>query len=110
MGEILIPLALTLAMECAVALWWGLRRRDLALCALVNLLTNPLVNLVYLCVPSLWVLAGLECAAVAGEWALYRALGERIRRPLCLSLVANAASFFLGSGALWMINISFGGF
>lgn len=96
MKDILLPLVLTLALEIPIALLWGLRKKDLALCVLVNLLTNPLANLLYLYFPEIWVPAVLECAVVAAEWFLYRSFGERIKRPLALSLSANAASFFLG--------------
>ena len=107
MREILPPLLITLALETPVAALWGLRRKDLALCALVNALTNPLVNLLYLLFPSPWALVGLECAAMAAEGALYRSLGERIRRPFALSLAANGASFFLGGILLFFLRLYF---
>lgn len=107
MKEILPPLLITLALEVPVAAIWGLRRKDLALCVLVNLLTNPLVNFLYFVLPSVWALLGLECAAVAVEGALYRTLGEGIRRPLALSLAANGVSFFLGGLILFFLRLYF---
>ena len=91
-----LSLALTLAIEGAAALLWGLRGRDLLLCALVNLLTNPAVVLLHLLFPAPWVTAALELAAVAVEALYYRRYGEHIRRPWVFSLLANGASFGLG--------------
>lgn len=107
MKEILPPLLITLALEVLVAAIWGLRRKDLALCVLVNLLTNPLVNFLYLVLPSVWALLGLECAVVMAEGTLYRTLGEGIRRPLALSLTANGVSFFLGAIILFFLRLYF---
>lgn len=91
-----LSLALTLVIEGAAAALWGLRGRDLLLCALVNLLTNPAVVLLHLLFPSPWVTAVLELAAVAVEALYYRRYGERVRRPWVFSLIANGASFGLG--------------
>lgn len=91
-----LSLALTLAVEGAAAALWGLRGKDLLLCALVNLLTNPAVVLLHLLFPAPWVTAGAELAAVAAEALYYRRYGERIRRPWLFSLVANGCSFGLG--------------
>ena len=97
-----LSLGLTLAFELAFALLWGLRGRDLLLCCLVNLLTNPPVVLLAL----LWRHFGpnppwlpvplLEAGAVLMEGRLYRRDGERVRRPFLFSLCANAFSFVLG--------------
>lgn len=99
-----VSLGLTLAFELPFATLWGLRKRDLTLCALVNLLTNPLVVVctllwrAYVPHPDWPLLAALETAAVVAEGLLYRDLGERIRRPMLFSLCANALSY--GSGLL----------
>jgi len=97
-----VSLALTLAFELAFALLWGLRGRDLLLCCLVNLLTNPPVVLLAL----LWRHFGpnpawlpvplLEAGAVLIEGHFYRWDGERVRRPFLFSLCANAFSCGLG--------------
>ncbi|HWS43613.1 MAG TPA: hypothetical protein VN421_11055 [Pseudoflavonifractor sp.] len=107
MKDILPPLLVTLALEVPVAALWGLRRSDLALCVLVNLLTNPLVNLLHLFFPSVWVLLALECAAVAAEGTLYRSLGHGVRKPFGLSITANAVSFLLGGAILFFLRIYF---
>lgn len=96
MRTFVLPLLLTLAFELPVAALWGLRGRDLILCGLVNLLTNPLANLVHLFFPALWAALLTECGVAAAEGACYRACGENIRKPFLLSLAANLTSFLLG--------------
>lgn len=102
--EMLFALVLTVVLEVAFALLWGLRgKRTLGLVVLVNCFTNPLVNLGYLLLTvtlrwkSLPVVAGLEAAAVAAEWWWYRK-GENsgVKHPLLFSLCANAFSFSCG--------------
>ena len=97
-----ISLALTLAFELLFALHWGLLGRDLVLCILVNVLTNPPVVLCAL----LWRSYGpgpgwlpvplLEAGAVLTEGHFYRRNGEQVRRPFLFSLCANAFSYGLG--------------
>lgn len=106
--DILSPLLMTLALEVPIALLWGLRKKDLLLCVLVNLLTNPLANLLYLFFTALWVPAVLECAVVAAECLLYRKLGERISRPLALSVTTNLVSFLAGPVILFFLTAYFG--
>ncbi len=91
-----LSLALTLLVELAVALIWGLRGRDLGLCALVNVLTNPAVVLLHSLFPAPPVTLLLEGAAVAVEALYYRRYGAHISRPWRLSLTANALSFGIG--------------
>ena len=97
-----VSLGCTLVFELAFALLWGLRGRDLLLCCLVNLLTNPPVVLCAL----LWRQYGpgpgwlpvplLEAGAVLTEGIIYHRDGERVRRPFLFSLAANALSYGLG--------------
>ena len=89
-------LGLTLAIELPIALLWGARRRDLLLCTLVNVLTNPVVVLLHLLVPAVWLLLLLECASAGVEGLIFRLCAENIRAPFSLALCANAASFLLG--------------
>jgi len=98
-----VSLALTLAFELAFALLWGLRsRRELAIVALVNVLTNPAVVLLYHTFVGLFgwsvvsVTAVLECTAVVVEWRYYRACSQVLKKPLLFALLANAVSFGLG--------------
>lgn len=106
-GDILPPLLMTLALELPIALLWGLRGKNLALCAVLNLLTNPLVNLIRLFLPMLWLVPVLECAVIIAEGLLYRALGDGIRRPFCLSLTANLVSALLGTFLLFLVAAQF---
>lgn len=98
-----VSLALTLALEELFALAWGLRgRRELALVALANCLTNPPVVLLHATATALWrwpalpVTAALEAAAVLTEWRCYRAFSDQLRRPLLFALAANAFSYGMG--------------
>lgn len=103
-----ISLALTLVLEEAFALVWGLRgRRELGTVALVNILTNPPVVLLYhtavglLGWSALLVTAVLETAAVLVEWRYYRLCSRQLTRPFWFALLANAFSY----GAGQLINL-----
>ena len=96
LNHFLLCLGLTLAVELPLALLWGARRQDLLLCALANVLTNPVVVLLNLLFPAAWLLLLLECAAVGIEGLTYRLCARRIRRPFLFSLWANSCSFGLG--------------
>lgn len=96
-------LALTLVLEELFALLWGLRgRRELTVVALVNVLTNPPVVLLYHTAVGLWgwpaasVTILLEGAAVAVEWRCYRLCSDQLRRPLLFALLANLFSYGAG--------------
>ena len=96
LSDFLTCLGLTLAVELSVALLWGARRRDLLLCLLVNVLTNPVVVLLNRLFPAVWLLLLLECAAAAVEGLLYCLCAENLRLPVLLSVCANSCSFGLG--------------
>ena len=98
-----ISLALTLVLEEAFALVWGLRgRRELGTVALVNVLTNPPVVFLHHTAVGLlgWnaavVTAVLETAAVLVEWRYYRLCSQQLRRPFLFALLANALSYGTG--------------
>lgn len=91
-----VSLGLTLVVEVPLAAVLGLRRRDLLLAALVNVLTNPAVVLLHMLFPAAWVKFLLEGAAVTAEGFYYSRYGNDIRRPWLLSLLLNAASFGIG--------------
>lgn len=100
-----ISLALTLALEEAFALVWGLRgRRELGTVALVNLLTNPPAVLLYhtavglLGWSALVMTAVLETAAVLVEWRYYRLCSRQLTRPFWFALLVNGFSY--GAGQL----------
>ena len=100
---LLSALLLTEAIEIPVCLLWGMRGRDLVFVLLANLLTNPVVNVLYALaylytpIPRAVSIAVLEIAAVLVEWIVYRSATEA-KRPFLVSLTANAASY--GAGLL----------
>lgn len=94
--DFLLPLALTLAFEGVVAFIWGLRRWNLLLFLLVNVLTNPAAVLLHALFPGWAVTAALELGVIAVEGLCYDRLGYAVRRPWLFSLCANAFSFCLG--------------
>lgn len=104
---LLVSLAVTVALEEGFCLLAGIRNRwDLALAALVNLLTNPAVVFLY-CMNRLYgglnpaaVTIVLELAAVAAEAVCYRAAAREIRHPWLFSAGANAFSCLLGAAVL----------
>jgi len=98
-----ISLALTLVFEAAFFFIAGKRnRKDLLLVILVNVLTNPIVVLLY------WISAyftnwnltivkiPLELFAVLTEGYCYSKYGQTFKRPFMFSLAANAFSFTAG--------------
>ena len=101
--SLMLALLLTEAVELPVCLLWGMRGRDLVFVLLANLLTNPLVNVLYALaylytpIPRAVSIAVLEIAAVLTEWIVYRS-ATGAKRPFLVSLTANAASY--GAGLL----------
>ena len=98
-----LSLLLTLAFEGLFALAWGLRGwREWAVVALVNLLTNPAVVLLYHLSTVLWglnpvwVTAVLECTAIAVEWQCYKNCSRQLKRPFLFALLANVISYSIG--------------
>ena len=101
-------LALTLVIELVTAFLWGVRSpRGLLLVALVNVLTNPLVVLLYWLsglylpmLPSLPVQLALETAAIMAEAEIYCSFSKepqwQIRHPALLSIVANICAWLVG--------------
>lgn len=97
--EFVYCLALTLAIELLCGLVWRVSNRDFLLIVLVNCLTNPAVKFLSLVLDRRlnagWILL-LELSAVLIEALCYWKRGEKIRKPLLFSLIANAASYFTG--------------
>ena len=98
-----MSLLLTLVLEELFALIWGLRGwRELTVVALVNILTNPAVVLLYHLSTGLYgwnpirVTVTLECAAVLVEWRCYRSCSRQLKRPFLFSLLANVISYSIG--------------
>ena len=99
--SLVLALLMTEAIEIPVCLLWGMRGRDLVFVLLANVLTNPLLNVLYAIaclytrIPPAAALAVLEPAAVIAEWIVYRS-ATKAKRPFLTSLTANAASFGIG--------------
>lgn len=99
-----ISLGITLILELAFALFWGIRdHHDLRLAVLVNVLTNPIVVFVYYYVRIRhlplnygWITIGMEAFAVVTEALLYKKFSRTIQRPWLFSLSANAFSYAVG--------------
>ena len=104
-------LLLTVAVETGLAALLGLRKRDLLYVVLVNVMTNPLVNVstfltgFYLGARArMRVLIVAELAAFGSEGFVYsKTLEKRRPHPFLLSLLCNAASY----GAGLAINMIF---
>lgn len=120
LGGMAAALIGTIAIELAVvALLGGRSARELAAVALVNAITNPILNLALLLVrlevlpsvgaglaaPVEWAFIGVaEIAVVLVEWRLLAwALRADSRTWLIRSAVMNATSFVLGS---WLLALA----
>lgn len=104
-SSFIAALLLTIGAESLAAFLMGYRGRVFfAVLALVNLMTNPLLNYILLLVPMLglerWyypILALLELGVVLVEWRILRyALQREPKSLLLLSALVNAASFLAG--------------
>lgn len=100
---LLRSLLLTQALELPFVWLWGLRgRRNFAVAAAGNALTNPAAVCLRFALmsrlgwPSTAATAAVEIAAVAAEALLYARCGENVRRPVLLSLCANGFSWSAG--------------
>ncbi|NPV90612.1 MAG: hypothetical protein HPY50_07570 [Firmicutes bacterium] len=113
--QFLKPLLLTEIIEITAALVLGYRDRDsLAAVALINLITNPLANLLcwlgaFLGVVSLPTMVFfIEPLIVLGEWLLlFYTLRLNPGRLFLLSLLINLASFAIGWILPWKGGIGF---
>ena len=100
-------LLLTVLIEGVLVLVFVKKRETLYHSVLVNMLTNPLVNLILIFwanfapfpeVPGFYIAtAFLEIAAVATEWILYCKMGDfGIKKAFFASFLLNAASYSFG--------------
>ncbi len=101
--SLIISLLLTLLLESIFAFVVGVRgKMDYLLLVLVNLLTNPLVVLLYslslLFIPftGIWVQLILEAMAVMTEGIYYKKYAISIKRPFLFSLCINGFSYGVG--------------
>ena len=88
----IISLALTLLIEVPIALFWGLRGRQLLTVVMANVMTNPLAVALHLSGIPQWP---IELGVVLAEGAAYSLHFEN--RPWLMALVSNAVSWGFGS-------------
>lgn len=99
LGVLALSLSLTLLLETAFALAWGVRGRGLGTVVLMNVMTNPAAVTLHFLLTRLaglgyWASAiPLELGVLAAEWACARGV---IRRPLLYALCANTLSYTTG--------------
>ena len=112
-NALIVSLVLTIFIESGFFLLTGKRnRKDLILVVLTNIITNPVVVLLYWLVAlnASWSLTLektplefltkilLEFFAIVTEGRYYKKYGREFRRPYVFSVAANTASF--GAGIL----------
>ncbi|MEG1166211.1 MAG: hypothetical protein RSC86_07670 [Oscillospiraceae bacterium] len=102
-GTLLISLALTLALELLFCFFAKIRGlHNYILIVLVNILTNPPVVLThnllrrYTGISPIVIVVVLEALVIFGEAVCYKYCSKDIKRPLLLSLCANAFSYLTG--------------
>ena len=98
-----LSLVLTIIIEAGFFLLIGKRnKKDMLLVILVNVLTNPVVVLLYWLaayhtgINLIFIIVLLEIFAVITEGYCYRKYALEIKRPYAFSLAANAISFITG--------------
>lgn len=99
-----ISLSLTLLLEICFFFLTGKReKKDMLLVAAVNVITNPVVVLVFwlTALYTDWnrvvVIIPLELFAVAAEGYYYKKHGQDFKHPCIFSAAANAFSFGIGA-------------
>ena len=103
-GTMALCLALTILIECALALLLGVRsRHGLMIVLMVNVMTNPLVVSLNCFLTQKYGMAGyygslvvLEAAAFLAEAMIYRRDPPCSRNPFLLSALLNGCSFLAG--------------
>lgn len=103
--DLLFPLSLTILIEYAVIQLIMRKRFVLWQVALVNLITNPAINLIYrymywhtsLSDSSIWnIISGLEIVVVLVEGVLYKFLFKtKWSHGLIISLIANWIAYLI---------------
>lgn len=95
----LMALAVTLALELLFALLWGVRGRGLMIVLLMNIMTNPAVNLLYdlgvsqLALPRFICIIVPELCAFAAEALCCRGI---IKKPWLFAFLINLFSYGCG--------------
>jgi hypothetical protein len=96
---LVVSLGLTVLLEAGVFFISGKRNtKDFLLLIIANIITNPVVVLIYWLTPYRLMKIPLELSAFLLEGFLYNKYGLCYKRPYLFSLAANAFSF--GAGEL----------
>ncbi len=98
-------LLITLTVELLVGLLLQIRGKDLIIIVLVNIMTNPLLNALVICVNyyyglkvRLIVLIILELLAFISEgFVYYKFYKKKYINGFIISLILNLSSYFIGS-------------
>lgn len=100
---LVVSLTLTLILETGLFLLIGKRdKKDLLLVVMVNILTNPVVVLLYwlMALRTSWnrviVIVPLEIFAVLIEGYYYKKYGRKFKNPYLFSFSANMFSYWIG--------------
>ena len=103
--DFLIALLLTIVVEWCVVFLFGYRNKNVFLVvAMINLVTNPLLNYIILVIQylnlfqiNMPVFFIIELLVILAEWRLLiYAINENDKKLLILSVVMNLASFISG--------------
>ena len=118
---ILIILCLfgTIVFEVLYAVAFGVRKKNLWIVLLAQVVTNPLVVLIpniilyYYPWQEYYIVSVVVCEilAVAAEWLLYKfffikGINKRERNPFLLSFLLNLFSFLSGLALIWIFAVS----
>ena len=97
--RLILSVVLTLLFELLYALGWGVRKKDLLLVCLLNVLTNPLVVLFYHATQENGIFLSIilpELAAVGAEAYFLKRCNRNILYPVLFAVCINAFSFLAG--------------
>ncbi len=104
-NNFIVPLLLTIIIECIVAFLLGYRRKKLFICViLVNFITNPFLNYIIILISYLGLIKlylffviPLEIAVVFVEWGILQyTLGLGRKKMFLLSFLMNLTSYAIG--------------
>jgi hypothetical protein len=97
--RLIFSLLLTLLLEQIYAFCWGIRKKDLWLVILLNILTNPLVFLFHNATHGHGIVLSIilpELVAVAVEAYFLKRFNRNILFPVLFAVCVNAFSFLSG--------------
>lgn len=105
-GRFCLSLLLTLLIEGVAAVCLHIRKKDLLLMVLVNIVTNPaavLLSMLFGDKKSVQLL--LETVVILVEGWYYKKYGKEIKHGYVLSLILNGTSYGLGLGINYLLRV-----